>query len=63
MCEEGHEHGVKGGNVFEVAGESSSDDDDDDDDDDESDDDDDEDEGTGDSHVARRHRLRDDEVN
>ncbi len=60
MHEEGHLPIDKSGGIFEAAGESSSDDDDDDDDeDDESDDDDDE---IG-IHLARRHRLRDDEVN
>jgi hypothetical protein len=54
--EEGHLPVSKSGDFFAAAGESSSDDDDDDDDD-ESDDDDD------DIHLARRHRLRDDEVN
>jgi len=56
MHEEGHLPVDKSKAFFQAAGESSSDDDDDDDDDD-SDDDDDE----NDFHLARRHRLRDDE--
>ncbi len=56
MCEEDQLRVGKTGDYFQAAGESDSNDDDDDDD---SDDDDDED----DFHLARRHRLRDDEVN
>jgi hypothetical protein len=58
VCEEGHLPIGKSKDLFQAANGSSSEEDDDDDDDDESDDDEEE-----DFHLARRHKLRDDEVN